>query len=116
MARAKIGHNWRRQGGSMYAIVFDLDQQMLNDLYHGNTPSNAYNDIRKFLTQRGFEWKQGSTYFGDDSIDAIKCVMVVQKLARQYDWFTPAVKDIRMLRIEEDNDLKIAIDDPELAN
>ena len=93
----------------MYAVVFDLDQETLGQLYHGNTPNNAYADIRRFLTARGFEWRQGSTYFGDDTIDAVRCVRVIQKLAAKYDWFTPAVKDIRMLRIEENNDLMEAI-------
>ncbi len=95
----------------MCAVVFDLDQDTLGQLYHGNNPNNAYADIRRFLTTRGFEWKQGITYFGDDTIDAVRCVKVVQKLAKKYSWFTPAVKDIRMLRIEENNDLKIALDD-----
>lgn len=95
----------------MYAIVFDLDRETLGQLYHGNSPNIAYADIRRFLTARGFEWKQGSTYFGDDTIDAVRCVRTVQKLAKQYDWFAPAVKDVRMLRIEENNDLKIALDD-----
>ena len=107
---ATIGHNSGRSG-RVYAIVFDLDQETLGRLYHGNSPNNAYADIRRFLTARGFEWKQGSTYFGDDSIDAVKCVRVVQRLAKKYDWFTPAVKDVRMLRIEENNDLKIALED-----
>ena len=107
---ASIGHN---SGGrkSMYAIVFDLDTTLLNELYHNNSAANAYSDIRKFLTSRGFDWKQGSTYFGDDTIDAVRCVRVVQKLAKKYNWFTPCVKDIRMLRIEENNDLKSALDD-----
>jgi virulence-associated protein VapD len=110
-----IGHN-RSRGGRVYAIVFDLDQETLGRLYHGNNANNAYADSRRFLTARGFEWKQGSTYFGDpELIDAVKCVTVVQKLARQYDWFTPSVRDIRMLRIEENNDLKSAIEDEDLA-
>ena len=104
-----IGHNQRR--GTMYAIVFALDQETLTQTYHGNSPNNAYADIRRFLTARGFEWKQGSTYFGDESIDAVRCVRVVQKLAKKYDWFTPSARDIRMLRVEENNDLKIALDD-----
>lgn len=95
----------------MYAIVFDLDTETLQQLYHGNSPNNAYADIRKFLTSRGFEWKQGSTYFGDETVDAVRCVRVVQRLAAKYDWFTPAVKDIRMLRIEENNDLLLALSD-----
>jgi virulence-associated protein VapD len=95
----------------MYAFVFDLDQETLQNLYHGNSPNTAYADIRRFLTKRGFEWKHGSTYFGDDTVDAVRCVRVVQRLAAKYSWFTPSVKDIRMLRIEENNDLLSAITD-----
>jgi virulence-associated protein VapD len=93
----------------MYAIVFDLDISTLGELYHGNNPNNAYADIRRFLTARGFGRMQGRTYFGDETIDAVKCVTTVQKLARKYEWFVPAVRDIRMLRIEENNDLSTAL-------
>ena len=94
----------------MYAIVFDLDTQVLSDVNEGNSPNNAYSDIRKYLSSRGFEWMQGSTYFGDETINAVSCVTTVQKLAKKFSWFAPAVRDIRMLRIEEDNDLASAID------
>ena len=95
----------------MYAIVFDLDTETLKQLYPTQSWNNAYTDVRNYLTARGFEWKQGSTYFGDDSIDAVRCVRTVQKLAARYPWFRPAVRDIRMLRIEENNDLQIALSD-----
>lgn len=95
----------------MYAIVFDFDTQTLEQLYPNPSWRNAYTDVRSYLTQRGFDWKQGSTYFGDDSVDAVRCVRVVQKLASRYPWFKAAVRDIRMLRIEENNDLRIALED-----
>ena len=95
----------------MYAIVFDFDTQLLQQLYPDPSWNNAYNDVRTYLTSRGFEWKQGSAYFGDDSIDAVRCVRVVQRMAKKYQWFTPSVRDLRMLRIEENNDLKAALDD-----
>jgi virulence-associated protein VapD len=108
-----MGHN-RARSGRMYAVVFDLDQETLAQMYHGNNSNNACADIRRFLTARGFEWKQGSTYFGDpEIIDAVKCVRIIQKLSSKYDWFQPSVKDIRMLRIEENNDLMAALDDDE---
>jgi virulence-associated protein VapD len=53
---------------------------------------------------------QGSTYFGDETVDAARCVTVVQRLANRFPWFRPAVRDIRMLRIEENNDLTAALD------
>ena len=110
MTSMGTGHN--RQGRrSMYAIVFDLDQETLRNTYH--SPNNAYYNIRKYLTTRGFDWMQGSTYFGDDTVDAIRCVRVVQRLAKKFPWFTPSVRDLRMLRIEENNDLRLALDDDE---
>ena len=56
------------------------------------------------LTTRGFDWKQGCTHFGDTNIDAIRCVRVAHKLAAKFSWFKPAIRDIRMLRIEDNND------------
>ncbi len=111
-ATVGIGHNrWR--GGRMYAIVFDFDTDMLRQLYPSPSWNNAYTDVRNFLTTRGFEWTQGSAYFGDETIDAVRCVRVVQRMAKKYPWFTPSVRDLRMLRIEENNDLKAALFDDE---
>jgi virulence-associated protein VapD len=107
----RIGHNQRRGTGRMYAIVFDFDTQVLKDLYPNESWNNAYYDVRTYLTSRGFHWMQGSTYFGDETIDAVRCVRTVQKLSTKFPWFKPAVRDIRMLRIEENNDLKLALDD-----
>jgi virulence-associated protein VapD len=109
---AGIGHN-RARGGRMYAIVFDFDTDMLRQLYPSSSWNNAYTDVRNYLSTRGFEWKQGSAYFGDDTVDAVRCVRVVQKMAKKYPWFTPSVRDLRMLRIEENNDLKAALLDDE---
>ena len=95
----------------MCAIALDLDLEMLRHTTQGNTPDNTYMDIRRYLPQRGFDWMQGSAYFGRDSIDASKCVTVVRRMARKFPWFTPSVRDLRMLRIEENNDLKLALDD-----
>jgi virulence-associated protein VapD len=97
----------------MYAIVFDFDTEMLRQTYPNTSWNNAYSDVRNYLTSRGFEWKQGSTYFGDETIDAVRCVRVIQRLSRRYSWFKPSVRDIRMLRIEENNDLTIALEDDE---
>lgn len=61
------------------------------------------------MLSNGFEWKQGSVYFGGETINAVNCVIIIQKLAKLYPWFSTCVKDIRMLRIEENNDLAPAV-------
>ncbi len=94
----------------MYAITFDLDTDTLQQVYPGDSWRNAYGEIRKILIEEGFEWQQGSVYFGDpETIDAVTCVLAAQRLARELDWFSEAVRDIRMLRIEENNDLGPAV-------
>jgi len=93
-----------------YAIAFDLSTERLKESYHVESHGNAYGDIRKFLTDKGFTPQQGSLYFGDETVDAVKAVVVVQELAREYDWFFPSISDIRLLRIEDNNDLLPAIE------
>ena len=94
----------------MYAITFDMDTNALQASYHGHSWQNAYADIRRVLAQHGFSRQQGSVYFGDDGVDAVRCVLAVQKLTQAYPWFGPCVRDIRMLRIEDNNDLRPAVD------
>jgi virulence-associated protein VapD len=36
---------------------------------------------------------------------------LLERLGIEVDWFTPSVGDIRMLSIEENNDLKVALED-----
>ena len=94
----------------MYAIVFDLDQETLSKTYHGPSYHNAYGDIKKALEANGFTRQQGSVYFGDVSkVDAVACVLAVMDLAKANPWFAPSVTDIRMLRIEDNNDLMPAV-------
>ncbi len=104
------GHNRRTRPPVTYAITFDLDTKILEEAYPHPTWQNAYKDIAKFLRGEGFDRQQGSVCFGNDDIDTVKCQTTVQKLALTYDWFAPSVRDIRMLRIEDNNDLTPAIE------
>ncbi len=94
---------------TMYAIVFDLDTNCLANCFDKKSYNIAYKLIRDHMQENGFIWTQGSLYFGDNTINAVKCVLIVQALSKKYDWFGSCVRDIRMLRIEENNDLTQAI-------
>ena len=82
----------------------------MEQLYPNQSGRNACSDVRRFFEENGFENNQGSVYFALDDVDAVECVALVQDLAETYDWFTPSLKDIRMLRIEENNDLMPILD------
>lgn len=93
----------------MYAIAFDLDMDTLSKTYGNQSYNNAYTDIKNTLAQFGFNRQQGSVYFGLDA-DAVKTVIAAQTLAQKYAWFVPSIKDIQMLRIEENSDLMPALE------
>lgn len=114
-----IGHNGRwsndsARGARMYAICFDLDQEGLRRHYPGGTPTAAYDVICRALQKFGFTRQQGSVYFGDQHVTPVTCVMAVQAVQREHIWFAKVVTDIRMLRIEEHNDLMPAIGELDL--
>jgi len=99
----------------MYAIAFDLDYECLRRHYNGSAPNHAYDDIRRVLESFGFWHQQGSLYFGDaKKVDSVTCVLAVQEIGNRHPWFKRVVNDIRMLRIEDNNDLMPAVGDLEL--
>jgi virulence-associated protein VapD len=99
----------------VYAIAFDLQVEILKKEYGDASYSSGYRDVRKILEEEGFTWVQGSVHFGSKTTSPVDCVLTVQRLARELPWFSDAVRDIRMLRIEEENDLRPALPQPKLA-
>jgi virulence-associated protein VapD len=92
----------------VYAVAFAMDVEALRTNY-GDQYNNAYLEIRHVLQRHGFAWQQGSIYFGGEAVTAVTCVLAAQDLARSLPWFAASVRDIRMLRIEELNDLMAAV-------
>jgi len=88
----------------MYAIAFDMDIEQLR-LHYGDPYNNAYQEIRRVIERYQFVWQQGSIYFGNSTVTAATVMMAVNALSSQLPWFAKSVRDIRMLRIEEMNDL-----------
>jgi virulence-associated protein VapD len=97
-----------KKGGLVYAIAFDMDIDQLRTNY-GDPYNNAYLEIRRVLQRHGFTWQQGSVYFGGENVTAVICVLAAIDLAQSLTWFASSVRDIRMLRIEELNDLMPAV-------
>lgn len=93
-----------KREGTVYAIAFDMDIEQLRTHY-GDPYNAAYLDIRRVLERHGFQWQQGSVYFGGPAVTAVGVTVAVIDLTTQMPWFAAAVRDIRMLRIEELNDL-----------
>ena len=93
-----------KKEGVVYAIAFDMDIEQLR-IHYGDPYNNAYLEIRRVLQRHGFTWQQGSMYFGGTDVTAVTCVLAAMDLSHSLPWFAASVRDIRMLRIEELNDL-----------
>ena len=101
--RPALPPSFKREG-TVYAIAFDMDVDQLRQHY-GDPYNPAYLEIRRVLERHGFQWQQGSVYFGGPAVTAATVMVAVIDLSTQLPWFAAAVRDIRMLRIEELNDL-----------
>jgi len=89
----------------MYAIIFNIDTNFLVTYYDDNISKNAHNNIRLFMEKNNFTWQQGEVYFGNEKINAVSCVITIQNLLKKYPWFNFCVKNLKMLRIENIEDL-----------
>jgi virulence-associated protein VapD len=107
-SHAKLPEGTIQAEGRVYAIAFDMDIESLRQHY-GDPYNNAYLEIRRILQRHGFNWQQGSVYFGGPEINAVTCVLAAIDVSRSLPWFAASVRDIRMLRIEELNDLMPAV-------
>jgi virulence-associated protein VapD len=88
-----------------------MDTDTMRKSYGKPSWEHGYTEIGEILGRHGFAKQQGSVYFGDrDRVTAVSCVVAVQEVARQLPWFTASVRDIRMLRIEEEDDLSVALE------
>jgi virulence-associated protein VapD len=93
-----------KRAETVYAIAFDMDIEQLR-IHYGDPYNNAYLEIRRVLEGHQFQWQQGSVYFGGPEVTAATVMVAVIDLTSRLPWFAASVRDIRMLRIEELNDL-----------
>src|SRR6478752_1405206 len=101
--RQGLPSSFKREG-VVYAVAFDMDIEQLR-VHYGDPYNNAYLEIRRVLEGHQFQWQQGSVYFGGAAVTAASVMLAVIDLSARLPWFAASVRDIRMLRIEEMNDL-----------
>lgn len=96
--RRGMGHRPLKGTGRVYAIAYDLNTDAAEK--HG-----AWGKIARVFESHGFRRQQGSVFYGDESTSAMTCARAVLELHDKYAWFWEVVRDMRMLRISEQDDL-----------
>ena len=106
---ASRGTATAKRVGRVYAISFDLDTKVAQRLCGDNWRGTCYDKIEAVLREHGFTRMQGSLYFGTEQSDSVSCVLAVQDLDNRCAWFGRTVRDLRMFRIDENNNLLPAL-------
>ena len=85
------------------AINFDLSTNELKK--HFNNTAEAYNKIKEFMLQNGFEHRQYSGYMSKEVIDDDRVSVLITRLSRQFSWLSNCVQKFDVTDIGEQYDL-----------
>lgn len=88
---------------SRKAIHFDLSTNELKK-YFANT-AEAYNQIKKFMLENGFEHRQYSGYTSKEVMDDFGIELLTKRLSRNFSWLSACVQHFDVTDIGEQYDL-----------
>lgn len=87
----------------MYAIAFDLKIDDLKKFY-GEPYNTAYDEIKKEMSDLGFDWAQGSLYITHNCKNTLLTVFNAMEHLAKIEWFKKSVRDIRAFKVEDWSD------------
>lgn len=73
------------------AINFDLNVDCLKIYYSKANHTNAYSDIRSYLSKNGFEHRQGSGYRSKEKLTDIEITAIVREMGKRFPWLHKCV-------------------------
>ncbi len=82
-------------------ITFDLDTNVLKNIYHAGVYTKAYYDLEQFFKEHHFtEHKQGSCYISDIKMSNLEITDMLKEAKTKLVWFKYGVKDMRVANLE----------------
>ncbi len=93
-----------------YVISFDFDTAKLKQSYGKPSWRNAYNEVKEFLTFKGFISKAGGLYYGHESVTQVTAVLAVVELSKMYPYIKDSVTDMRIFQLMNEADLRPALE------
>lgn len=97
-------------GGSRKVVGFDLDTNAMKKHYPKLSWRDGYEDIRRFMTSNGFEWRQGSVYVSEKPIGQKKTVGLILQIKEKYPWLNACMRDCIMASVGNRHSLNYLFD------
>lgn len=81
-------------------INFDLSTNELKK--HFSNTAEAYNKIKEFMIQNGFEHRQYSSYISKEPIDDYDFSQILEIFARKHIWLKDCLQNFDILNVENE--------------
>lgn len=91
--------------GSRRAVNFDLVGELLEKHYPKSNTKQAYYDIENFMTNHGFEHRQGSGYCSTEELTRLEFMLIFRKMIEQMPWLAYCVRRFDITNIGKTYDL-----------
>lgn len=92
----------------MYLMVFHFNFDLLQQELGKSHIEYAQEQIMKKIPY-SFTQLDTFSYIGDEMINTVQCVLAIQYLEKELVWFRRCLTDARLLKIDSNEDLIIAI-------
>lgn len=87
------------------ALNFDLDTKMLKQVYSEVSYTNAYYEIRNFLSKNGFEHRQGSGYVSRKPLTNTKILSITKEMNEEFSWLAYCLKEFDVTSVGKSHSL-----------
>lgn len=89
----------------IYAVNFDFSIDRLKEFYPNRGITQAYDDVKRFLTSNSFEHRQGSGYMSVVTLSEAKFHEKIDKMFKKYPWMLETLKTADVTIVEDEFDL-----------
>ena len=79
--------------GGRKQIAFDLDTNYLKIYYPTEHWNHAYRDMKRFMTNNGFKWEQGSVYTSNSARSPHEIRTIITAMVNEYPWLNVCMRD-----------------------
>ena len=87
------------------AVNFDFSADNLRAYYPNRSITQAYDDVKRFLTSNGFEHRQGSGYISVVALSGSEFNRIISRMFANYPWMLKTLKTADVTIVEDEFDL-----------
>lgn len=93
----------------MFAVAYDFDTDVMKAHLGEASYANGYTKFKEFMRKRGFNGQQRSLLYGEPWVSSVDTIRAIQDATSHFSWLKEAVRDMRLLEVTHNDDLKVLL-------